>query len=291
MPRSTVQAARRSVSFCLVFLALAPWLASAYSSVDNEALFPEQRSWHTGRQGWYGALATHLTLFDEATAWLPVGEVSFDIDPGALTVARVGYDVGPLRFGQEVAWHRAPLNAISTMGMESGVSGDIAQLKLLSRNRLAFRLAPGSPHTAYVSLGLGASQTTVEFEDHATGLVYDDSHWAMVYEVLVGVVSRFANDDRLRIGIRATNAEPVSRVLFDGWFNFRPIRSSPHRAYVGAGIGAVDSNARDWSAGYQLGAGVGLRIADRTVLGIDYRYVAMPSFTAHTPGISIRYNF
>ena len=134
-------------------------------------------------------------------------------------------------------------------------------------------------------------QAEIEFEDHATGLAFDDSHWAMVYEVLAGVVSRFANDDRLRIGIRATNAEPVSRVLFDAWFNFRPIRSSLHRAYVGGGIGAVDSSARDWSAGHQLGAGVGFRIAERTVLGIDYRYVAMPSFTARTPGISLRYNF
>ena len=287
----SVQAVPRSAGFCLLLLALAPWVASAYTSVDTEALFPEQRSWHTGRQGWFGGLTTHLTLFDDVTAWLPSGEVSLDIDPGALTVARVGYDVGPLRFGQEVAWHRAPLNAISSMGMESGVSGDIAQLKLLSSNRLAFRLAPGSPHTAYVSLGLGASQTTIEFEDHATGLVYDDSHWAMVCEILAGVVSRFANDDRLRVGIRATNAETVSRVLFDAWFNFRPIRSSPHRAYVGAGIGAVDSSARDWSAGYQLGAGVGFRIAERTVLGVDYRYVAMPRFTADTPGISLRYNF
>ena len=113
----------------------------------------------------------------------------------------------------------------------------------------------------------------------------------MIYEVLAGVVSRYANDDRLRIGIRATNAEPVNRVLFDTWFNFRPIRSSPHRAYVGGSIGAVDSSARDWSGGDQLGAGLGFRIADRTVLGIDYRYVAMPSFTAHTPGINLRYNF
>ena len=291
MPISTVQAARRSVSFCLVFLALAPWLASAYSSVDNEALFPEQRSLHTGRQGWYGALATHLTLFDEATAWLPVGEVSFAIDPGALTVARVGYDVGPLRFGQEIAWHRAPLNALSSRGQESGVTGEISQLKLLSRNRLAFRLAPASPHTAYVSLGLGASQAKIEFEDRATGLFFGDTHWAMVYEIQAGLVSRFANQDRLRIGIRATSAEPVNRVMVDGWFDFGLLRSSSHRAYVGGSLGAVDSKARDWSAGYQLAAGMGFQIADRTVLGVDYRYVAMPSFTAHTPGINIRYNF
>ena len=58
-------------------------------------------------------------------------------------VAIVGYDLGPLRFGQEVAWHRARLNAISANGMESGVTGEISQLKLLSRNRLAFRLTPG----------------------------------------------------------------------------------------------------------------------------------------------------
>ena len=56
-------------------------------------------------------------------------------------------------------------------------------------------------------------------------------------------------------------------------------------------FGAVDSNAKDWSLGYQVAAGMGFQIADRTVLGVDYRYVAMPSFTAHTPGISIRYNF
>ena len=291
MLMSTVRAVRRSLGFCLLLFALAPWVASAYTSVDTEALFPEQRSWHTAGQGWHGGLATHLTLFDEATAWLPDGEVSLDIDPGALMVARVGYDVGPLRFGQEVAWHRAPLSALSAEGLESGVAGEISQLKLLSRNRLALRFAPGSPHTAYVSLGLGASQAEIEFEDQATGLVYDDSHWAMVYEVLAGVVSRFANDDRLRIGIRATNAEPVNRVLADGWFNFRLIRSSPHRAYFGGSIGAVDSSAKDWSAGYQLGAGMGFQIADRTVLGVDYRYVAMPSFTAHTPGISIRYDF
>ena len=258
MSALSVQAVPRSVGFCLLLLALAPWVASAYTSVDTEALIPEQRSWHTGRQGWFGGLTTHLTLFDDVTAWLPSGEVSLDVDPGALTVARVGYDVGPLRFGQEIAWHRAPLNAISTMAMESEVSGDIGQLKLLSSNRLAFRLAPGSPHTAYVSLGLGALQAEIEFEERSTGLVYEDAHWAMVYEVLAGVVSRFANDDRLRIGIRATNAEPVDMVLFDAWFNFRPIRSSPHRAYVGGSIGAVDSSAIDWSAGYQLGAGVGL---------------------------------
>lgn len=287
----SVQAVHRSVGLCLLLLALAPWVASPYTSVNTEALFPEQRRWHTGRQGWFGGLTTHLTLFDDVMAWLPSGEVSLDIDPGALMVARVGYDVGPLRFGQEVAWHRAPLNAISAMGMKSGVSGDIAQLKLLSRNRLAFRLSPGSPHTAYVSLGLGALQAEIEFEDRSTGLVYEDAHWTMIYEVLMGVVSRFGNDDRLRIGIRATNAEPVNRVLFDGWFNFRPIRSSSHRAYVGGSIGGVDSYARDWSASYQLGAGVGFRIAERTVLGIDYRYVAMPSFTAQTPGISLRYNF
>ena len=200
---------------CLLLLALAPWVASAYTSVDTEALFPEQQSWHAGRQGWFGGLTTHLTLFDEATAWLPTGEASLELDPGALVIAMAGYDVGPLRFGQEVAWHRAPLNAITSMGTESRVSGDIVQLKLLSRNRLALRLAPGSPHTAYVSLGLGAVQAEIEFEDRSTGLVYEDEHWTMVYEVLAGVVSRIANDDRLRIGIRATNAEPVNRVLFD----------------------------------------------------------------------------
>ena len=291
MPMSSVRAVRQSMGFCLLLLVLAPWVASAYTSVRTEALFPEHRSWHTGRQGWFGGLATSLTLFDDVTVLGPGGEVSLDLDPGALMVAIVGYDLGPLRFGQEVAWHRARLNAISANGMESGVTGEISQLKLLSRNRLAFRLTPGSPHTAYLSLGLGALKARIEFEDQATGLPYDDSHWAMVYEVLTGVVSKFSNDDRLRIGIRATNAEPHNRVLFDSWFNFRFNRNSPHRAYVGASIGAVDSHAKDWSLGYQVAAGMGFQIADRTVLGVDYRYVAMPSFTAHTPGISIRYNF
>ena len=120
---------------------------------------------------------------------------------------------------------------------------------------------------------------------------YDDSHWAMVYEVLTGVVSRFSNDDRLRVGIRGTNTEPHNRVLFDSWFNFRFNYRSTHRRYVGASIGAVDSNAKDWSLAYQLAAGMGFQIADRTVLGVDYRYVATPSFAAHTPGISISYNF
>ena len=286
-----MQAARQGLGCCLLLLALTPWVVSAYSSVRTDALFPEQQRWHTGRQGWFGGLANSLTLFDEATVLGPAGEVSLGLDPGALMVAVVGYDLGPLRFGQEVAWHRARLNAISANGMESGVAGEIYQFKLLSRNRLAFRLTPGSPHTAYVSLGLGASKARIEFEDQTTGLAYEDSHWAMVYEVLAGVVGKLANDGRLRIGIRATNAEPHNRVLLDGWLNFRVHPRRFHRAYVGGSIGGVDSNAKDWSAGYQLGAGMGFRITDRTVLGVDYRYVDMPSFTAHTPGISIRYNF
>ena len=162
-----MQAVPRSVGLCLLLLALAPWVASAYTSVDTEALIPEQRSWHAGRQGWFGGLTTHLTLFDAATAWLPSGEVSLGLDAGALMVARVGYDVGPLRFGQEVAWHRTPLNVITSMAMESRVSGDIVQLKLLSKNRLGFRLAPGSPHTAQVSLGLGALQAEINLKTAA----------------------------------------------------------------------------------------------------------------------------
>ena len=291
MPVWSVQGVRRSLVFCLLLLALTPWVVSAYSAVRTEALFSEQQSWQTGRQGWFSGLATSFTLFDVATVPGPGGEVSLGLAPGALMVAIAGYDLGPLRFGQEVAWHRGRLNAVSPNGMKSGVTGEIAQLKLLSRNRLAFRLTPGSPHTAYVSLGLGASKASIEFEDQATGLAYEASHSAMVYEVLPGVVGKFASDSRLRIGIRAANADPHNRVLFDGWYNFKFNPGWPHRAYVGGSIGAVDSNARDWSAGYQLGAGMGFQIADRTVLGVDYRYVEMPSFTAHTPGVSIRYNF
>ena len=291
MPMWSVQALRRSLGFCLLLLALAPWVVSAYTSVQTEVLFPKPRSWHAGQQGWFGGLATGLTLFDDATVWGPGGELSLNLDPGALMVGIVGYDLGALRFGQEVAWHRAPMNAISANGMDTRVTGEISQLKLLSRNRLAFRLTPGSPHAAYVSLGLGALKAKLKFEDRTTGLAYDESHWAFVYEVQAGLVCKFVNDDGLRIGIRAANAEPHKRVFFDSWFNFRFSRRSPHRAYVGGSIGAVDSNAQDWSLGWQLGAGTVFQIADRTVLGVDYRYVAMPSFTAHTPGIILRYSF
>ena len=83
MSVSSVQAVPRSLGLCLLLLALAPWVASAYAPVDTEALFPRQPGWHAGRQGWFGGLATHLTLFDEATAWLPTGEASLELDPGA----------------------------------------------------------------------------------------------------------------------------------------------------------------------------------------------------------------
>ena len=101
------------------------------------------------------------------------------------------------------------MSSISGNGTAIGVTGELSQLKLLSRNRLVFRLAPGSPH----------------------------------------------------------------------------------RAYVGGSIGAIASNTKDWSPGYQLGVGMIFQIADLTVLGVDYRYVAMPSFAAHTPGINLRYKF
>ena len=78
-------------------------------------------------------------------------------------VGIVGYDLGALRFAQEVACHWAPLNAISDDVTRVGVTGETSQLKLHSRNRLAFRLTPGSPYLAYVSLGLGASKATLEF--------------------------------------------------------------------------------------------------------------------------------
>lgn len=291
MTMSSAQPLRRSLGFCLLLLVLAPWAASAYTSVRTEVLFPKPRSWIAGQQGWFSSLATGLTLFEDATVWGPGGELALDLDPGALMVGVVGYDLGALRFGQEVAWHRAPMSAISANGMDTRVTGEISQLKLLSRNRIAFRLTPGAPHAAYASLGLGALKATFEFEDQTTGQAHDESHWAFIYEVQAGLVCKFANDDRLRIGIRAANAEPQTRVFFDSWFNFGLSRRSPHRVYVGGSLGAVDSNAKDWSTGYQLGAGMVFEIADRTVLGADYRYVAMPSFTAHTPSISLRYNF
>ena len=288
---SSAQAPCQSLGTCVLLLALVPWGVSAYTSVETEALFPEPRSTLARQQGWYGGLATGFTLFDDATVLHPVGELSLNLDPGALTVGIVGYDLGPLRLGQEVAWHRARLNSIALNGTDTAVAGTISQLKLLSRHRLAFRLTPGSPHAAYVSVGLGALKARIEFEDRITGLVYDESRWAFVYEVQAGTLFKFVNDGRLRIGIRAANAEPHKRVFFDGWINFAPNRRSTHRAYAGGSIGAVDSNARDWSLGYQLGAGLAFQIADRTIFGLDYRYVAMPSFTAHTPGISLRYNF
>lgn len=291
MPAWSIQALRRSLGFCLLLLAVAPWVVSAYDPVRTEVLFPEHRSWQTGRQGWHAGLTTGFTLLDDVTVLGPGGEVALNLDPGALVLGTVGYDLGTLRFVQEVAWHRARMSSISGDGTDIGVTGELAQLKLLSRNRLAFRLTPGSPHAAYVSLGLGALKGRIEFEDQTTGLAYEETHWAFVYEVQAGLVCRFVNDDRLRIGIRATNAERHKRVFFDSWFNFRFSRRSAHRAYVGGSIGAIDSNAKDWSPGYQLGAGMVFQIADRTALGVDYRYVAMPSFTAHTPGISLRYNF
>ncbi|MDE0207144.1 MAG: hypothetical protein OXP66_14100 [Candidatus Tectomicrobia bacterium] len=124
-----------------------------------------------------------------------------------------------------------------------------------------------------------------------TGLAYDESQWAFFYELLAGAVCKVLNDDNMRIGVRAASAEPNKRVLFESWFNFGLGGGSAHRAYVGGNIGVVDCNAQPWSLGYQLGAGTVFRIADRTVFGIDYRYVAMPTFAAHTPGISLRYNF
>ena len=291
MPVSSVHALRRGLGFCLLLLALAPWAVSAHDSVQTGVLFPKLRSWQSGRQGWFGGLATGLTLFADATVWGPGGELSLDLNPGTLMVGIVGYDLGALRFGQEVAWHRAPMNAVSANGTDTRVTGEISQLKLLSRNRLALRLTPGSPHAAYVSLGLGALKATIKFAHRTAGSEYDESRWAFVYEMQAGLVCKFANDERLRIGIRTATAEPHKRVFFDSWFNFRLSRGSPHRAYVGGSLGAVDSNAEEWLAGYQAGAGMVFEIAQRTVLGVDYRYVAMPSFSAHTPGTSLRYNF
>lgn len=291
MPMSSMPAKHQGLGFCLLWIVLTPWIVSAYTSVQTEVLFPKPRISLAGQQGWYGGLATGLTLFDEATVWGPAGEVSLGLDPGALMVGMVGYDLGALRFGQEVSWHRALINAISANGVDTRVAGEISQLKLLSRSRLAFRLMPGSPYAAYVSLGLGAVKGGIEIEDQTTGLAHDESHWAFVYEVQAGLVRKFVNDDRVRIGIRAANVEPHRRLFFDSWFNFRFSRGSPHRMYVGGSFGAVDSNAKDWSPGYQLGAGMVFKIADLTALRIDYRYVAMPTFTAHTPGISLRYNF
>ena len=291
MPALSVQVLRRSLAFCLQLLALAPWVVSAYTPVQTEEVFPAARRWQTAGQGWYAGLTTGFTLLDDVTVLGPGGEVLLDLDPGALMVGTVGIDLGAMRFGQEVAWHRARMSSISGNGMDIAVTGEISQLKLLSKNRLAFRLTPGSPYAAYFSLGLGTLKGRIDFEDQTTGLAYEETHWAFAYEVQAGLVGKFANDDRLRIGIRAANAEPHKRVFFDSWFNFRFSPGSPHRAYVGGSIGAIDSSAKDWSPGYQLGAGTIFHIGDRTVLGVDYRYVAMPGFTAHTPGINLRYNF
>ena len=74
MPVSSVQAARRALGFSLLLLALAPWVASAYTSVRTEALFPEQQDWQTRQQGWFGGLTTSLTLFDDAMVLGPDGE-------------------------------------------------------------------------------------------------------------------------------------------------------------------------------------------------------------------------
>ena len=291
MPVSSVQALRKTLGFCLLSLGLAPWVVSAYTSVNTEVLLSEYQSWHTVQQGWFGGLATSLSLIDDATVLGPDGEVALGLDPGVLTVGIVGYDLGALRFGQEVAWHRARMNSITMHGMDTGVAGEMSHLRLLSRNRLAFRPTPGSPHAAYVSLGLGALKAKLEFEDPITGQAYDESGWAFVYEFQAGLVYKFMNDDRLRIGIMAANTEPQTKVLLDSWFNFRFSRRSPHRAYVGGSIGAVDSKVKDESLGYRLSAGMVFRVADRTGFGVDYRYIAMPGFTAHTPGISLRYNF
>ena len=293
MHTASVQAPRKVPGFCLLLLlVLAPWVASAYTSVRTVALLPQQRGWHTGQQGWYGGLTTGLSLLDDATVSRPGGEVALDLDPGVLTIGIVGYDLGALRFGQEVAWQRAQMDSISVNGMTIGVEGEASQLRLLSRNRLAFRLAPGSPHRAYVSLGLGALKTTIEFEDRATALAYDESDWAFVFEVHAGLVYRFVNDDRLRIGIMAANVEPQTRVLFDNWFNFRLSRRSPHRGYVGGRIGAFDSKVEDWSLGYQLGGGVIFQVANRTGLEVAYHYFTIPRrVTAHISAVRLRYNF
>lgn len=293
MAEDSGQAQRNIPGFCLLLLlVLAPWVASAYTSVRTDVLLPKHQGWHAGRQGWYGGLATGLFLLDDAAVSMPGGEVTLDLDPGVLTFGMVGYDLGALRFGQEVAWQQAQMDSISGNGMTIGVEGEISQLRLLSRNRLAFRLSPGSPHRAYASLGLGALKTTTEFADRKTGLAYDESHWAFVFEVHAGLVYTLANDDRLRIGIAAANVEPQTRVLFENWFNFRFGRRSPHRAYVGGKIGAFDSNVADWSLGYQLGGGMIFQIADRTGLEVGYHYFTIPRrVTAHVSAVRLRYNF
>ena len=177
-------------------------------SVNTEALFPEPRSTLAGQQGWYDGFATGLTLFDDARAWHPGGEISLNLDLGALTLWFVGHDLGPLRLGQETAWHRARLNAITANKMDPRVGGGISQLKLLSRHRLGFRPTPGSPHAAYVSVGIDALKAKIDFEDRISGLVCDESRWAFVYEVQAGTLFKFVNNNRLRMGIGAANPEP-----------------------------------------------------------------------------------
>ena len=140
-------------------------------------------------------------------------------------------------------------------------------------------------------MGLGALKAKIEFEDRITRLVYDESRWVFVCEVQAGTLFRFANDDRLRMGIRAANAEPQWECFSTAGSTSGSIAGPLSGAHIRGSLGAVDSNARDWSLGYQLGAGMAFQITERTMLGLDYRYAAMPSFTAHTPGINPRYNF
>ena len=90
MPTSSIQALRRSLRFCLLLLGVTPWVVSAYTPVRTEVLFPEPRSWQTGRQGWHAGLTTGFTLLDDVTVLGPGGEVALDLDPGALVVGTVG---------------------------------------------------------------------------------------------------------------------------------------------------------------------------------------------------------
>ena len=94
MPASSIQALRRGLNFYLLLLAAGPWAMSVYTPARAEVLFPEHRNWQTGQQGWHPGLMTGFTLLDDVTVLGPGREVALNLNPGALVVGTVGYDLG-----------------------------------------------------------------------------------------------------------------------------------------------------------------------------------------------------
>jgi opacity protein-like surface antigen len=270
-----MQALHKPLGFCLLLLlVLPPWVVSAQTDV----LLPKHRGWHTGPQGWYVGLETGLSLFDdliveveEAPSTSPP-EGTIDLGPGIAMGGIVGYNLGALRFEQEVAWQWTRMDAsISYEGMDIGVEGKISLLRWLFSGQFAFSLVPGSPHTAYVGLGLGTVNAKTEFE-YPDGLADDGSDWAFLYELQAGLIYEFMEANGLKIGITVEGVESQLGVLFDSWFDFRVGRGSPHRAYVGGGLGAVEE-VEDWTLAYQLGAGMVFQVAERTGFEVGYRFL------------------